>query len=266
MSVNSVEAIAQPAASTHHIPDQFKHGVKHLAIIMDGNGRWALQRDMPRPAGHHYGVKAARSIIEACGDYQIPYLTLFAFSSENWARPADEVDLLMRLFLQTLQDELPNLIEKNVKLDFIGDLSAFHLGLQQSMQDCVQQTQANNGLHLNIAVNYGGRWDMTQAAVAIARDINAGLIDADSVQCDDFHRYTCLADVPALDLMIRTGGEYRISNFLIWQSAYAELYFTDCLWPDFNDQALHSALVWYSQRQRRFGKTGEQVIATESSS
>ncbi len=200
-----------------------------------------------------------RSIVRACREREIQVLTLFAFSSENWRRPQMEVNLLMDLFLTTLRSEVRRLHENDVRLKFIGDRSAFSRKLQHSMEHAEAQTCANGGLVLVIAVNYGGRWDITQAVRRVAREAREGSLDPDSITADSVQQYICLNDMPEPDLFIRTGGEQRISNFLLWQLAYAELYFTDRLWPDFDAQALDEALASFAKRQRRFGQTGDQV-------
>jgi undecaprenyl diphosphate synthase len=235
------------------------HLPRHIAIVMDGNGRWARQRMLPRTAGHHAGVKVTRKVVEYCVAKKIGALTLFAFSSENWRRPEQEVSSLMELFMSALQSEVKSLHEQNVRLRFIGEISAFSDKLQATMRQAMELTQSNSGLQLNIAVNYGGRWDIAQACRRIAAKVLTGELrieDVDAQQVDD---HVCMTDLPEPDLFIRTGGEQRISNFLLWQLAYTELYFTDLLWPDFDSQALDAALAWYAGRQRRFGQTGEQA-------
>jgi undecaprenyl diphosphate synthase len=232
---------------------------RHVVIVMDGNGRWAKKRLLPRAAGHHAGVKTTRKIVELSVEKKLGALTIFAFSSENWRRPEQEVSSLMELFMSALQTEVKSLHEQQVRVRFIGDVSAF----SQKLQDKIAQTQdltANNaGLQLNIAVNYGGRWDVVQACKAIACRIQSGDLSRDKIDAQLFNEYVCLAELPEPELFIRTGGEQRISNFLIWQMAYTELYFTDLLWPDFDRQAFEDALAWFAGRQRRFGKTGEQI-------
>jgi undecaprenyl diphosphate synthase len=235
--------------------------LKHLAIIMDGNGRWAKSRGLPRNAGHKAGLETVFKVLQGCEQHSIENLTLFAFSSENWRRPKSEVRLLMDLFITTLNKEVDKLNEKNVKLRFIGDIEAFEPRLRDSILQAELQTQKNSGLKLAIAANYGGRWDIAQAAAKIAADVSAGKISATEVTPELFGTYVCLADSPEPDLLIRTGGECRISNFLNWQLAYTELYFTDCLWPDFGPEQLDQAIVWFTGRQRRFGQTPEQVAA-----
>ena len=233
---------------------------RHIAIIMDGNGRWAQKKLMPRIIGNRAGVKAVRRIVEYCAQQGIEVLTLFAFSSENWRRPKDEVSLLMNLFMATLQTEINRLHENNIRLRFIGDIVSFDAKLQAKIAAGVVQTQQNTGLTLVIAANYGGRWDLAEAAKAIAADVLAGEIAITDINEDLMHQHLALADLPEPDLFIRTGGEQRISNFLLWQLAYTELYFTDALWPDFDQAALEQAIISYKGRQRRFGRTGDQVL------
>jgi undecaprenyl diphosphate synthase len=227
---------------------------RHVAIIMDGNGRWAKKRSLPRVAGHKVGMERAREITEAAGQRGVKTLTLFAFSSENWQRPADEVGYLMDLFVTGLEREAKALHRNNVRLRVIGDRTRFSEKLQQRMSEAERMTCNNTALHLNIAANYGGRWDIVQA-------VNRHIAEHGAVPLDEqgIERSLQLNDEPPLDLMIRTGGEVRISNFLLWQAAYAELYFSETLWPDFGPEALDAALSAYATRQRRYGKTSEQV-------
>ena len=232
---------------------------RHVAIVMDGNGRWAQQRSLPRTAGHREGAKAVRRVVQACSERGIEALTLFAFSSENWRRPRREVEILMNLFLTTLRGEVRRLNAANVRLRFIGDRGAFSGTLQDYMVKAQRETAANTGLDLVIAANYGGRWDISQAARRIAERVAAGQLRPDDVTPAVFHRETCLSDLPEPDLFIRTGGEQRISNFLLWQMAYTELFFTDRLWPDYGSADLEIACTAFASRQRRFGQTGEQV-------
>ena len=231
----------------------------HVVIVMDGNGRWAKKRLLPRAAGHVAGVKATKKSVEFCVEKKLNALTIFAFSSENWKRPEQEVTTLMELFVSTLQSEVQSLHEQNVRMRFIGDCSAFSDMLQQKINQAVDLTKTNTGLQLNIAVNYGGRWDVAQACKTLAQKITAGEISVDDIDAEMVDQYVCLNDLPDPDLFIRTGGEKRISNFLIWQLAYTELYFSDVLWPDFDSKEFARAIDWFSSIQRRFGKTGEQV-------
>jgi undecaprenyl diphosphate synthase len=234
---------------------------RHVAIVMDGNGRWAEQRQQPRSAGHRAGQKAVRKAVEFCLRQGIPALTLFAFSSENWQRPAAEVGALMQLFLTALDREIDELHGNEVHVRFIGALDAFEPALRDRMLAARARTAGNTALSLNVAVNYGGRWDIVQAARRIAEAVQHGEIAP--AQIDDvlLGAHTCLADLPPPDLFIRTGGEHRISNFLLWQLAYAELYFTDTLWPDVDETSLAQAVEAYGRRQRRYGRTGKQVVA-----
>ncbi len=232
---------------------------RHVAIIMDGNGRWAKKRGRPRAAGHQAGFRTTRDIVEVCARQQIDALTLFAFSSENWKRPETEVGLLMDLFLRALKSEVSKLKENNVSIRFIGERSAFGEKLQHEMNYAEELTKDNDGLKLSIAVNYGGRWDIVNAAKQIARKAKDGSLDPEAVDSDLFSQYVSLSDIGEPDLFIRTGGEKRISNYLLWHLAYTELYFTDVLWPDFSDSELANAIEFFSGRQRRFGRTGEQV-------
>jgi len=232
---------------------------RHIAIIMDGNGRWAKSRYLPRTAGHHAGVSSVRKVIEYCGSVGVEVLTLFAFSSENWRRPQTEVSVLMGLFLSTLEKEAGKLHKKNVRLRVIGDRSAFAVELQEQIAAVERMTCANTGLNLVIAANYGGRWEITEAVRRVAGQVAEGLLAPAAITTEILASNLDLADLPEPDLFIRTGGEKRISNFLLWQLAYTELYFTDTLWPDFDEAALESAIKDYSGRQRRFGYTGEQV-------
>jgi undecaprenyl diphosphate synthase len=231
---------------------------RHVAVIMDGNGRWARQRHLPRVAGHRRGVKAVRSAVRACAERGVEYLTLFAFSSENWRRPAEEVTFLMQLFVMALEQEVGELHENGVRFKVIGDLSRFEPKLVRLARDAEALTAANRRLTLTIAANYGGRWDVLQAANQMLRK-HPGLAAGFSER--DLAPYLALNYAPEPDLFIRTGGEQRISNFVLWQLAYTELYFTDTLWPDFDAAALDRAIVSYQQRERRFGRTSEQLPA-----
>jgi undecaprenyl diphosphate synthase len=232
---------------------------RHVAIIMDGNGRWAKKRLLPRVAGHRAGVETVRQVVRTCAEKGIEALTLFAFSSENWRRPATEVSLLMELFLTALQRETQRLHNNNVKLKIIGDRSAFAPRLQEEIAKAEALSQDNTGLNLIIAANYGGRWDVVQAAQRLGEEIEAGTLRSSDITPELFESHLLLQGLPEPDLFIRTGGEQRISNFLLWHLAYSELYFTDVLWPDFNTQSFEAALASYANRQRRFGRTGDQV-------
>ena len=231
----------------------------HVAIIMDGNGRWAKQRNLPRTAGHRQGIKATQGIIEACVQHEIRYLTLFAFSSENWKRPKTEISVLMDLFVESLQSEVQSLNEKGVCLRFLGHRPAFSNGLCQQIQRAEELTRTNDTLFLNIAMGYGGRWDILQAVENIVEDVVHERLAADDIDEALLEDRLVTHGIPAPDLFIRTGGEKRISNFLLWQLAYTELYFSDTLWPDFNPDELAKAFENYRVRQRRFGLIQEQL-------
>jgi undecaprenyl diphosphate synthase len=237
---------------------------RHIAIVMDGNGRWAKARHRPRSFGHNAGRKALREVVEGCLRQGVEALTVFAFSSENWQRPQDEVGALMELFLRALDKEVDELHGHGVRMRFIGDLSAFDASLRQRMNQAMALTAGNDKLHLNVAVNYGGRWDVVQAARKAAEAVARGEFRADEIDEKLLGHWMSLSDLPPLDLFIRTGGELRISNFLLWQVAYAELYFTDTLWPDFDQACLRQAIEDYARRERRFGLTGEQVAVVKA--
>ena len=237
----------------------------HVAIVMDGNGRWAHARLLPRTAGHAKGVQSVRRAVETCGAAGVKYLTLFAFSSENWRRPAEEVSLLMRLFVQALEREVARLQEQGVRLHVVGDLSAFEPKLQELIVQAQEKTAHNDKLHLTIAANYGGRWDILQATRALLRTHPELAADPSGLDETSLAPYLSMAWAPEPDLFIRTGGEQRISNFLIWQMAYTELYFTECYWPDFGEAELLKSFEWYRTRERRFGRTSAQVHAVAAS-
>jgi undecaprenyl diphosphate synthase len=236
---------------------------RHIAIVMDGNGRWAQQRHRPRSFGHRAGQKAVRAAIEFCLRRGIEALTLFAFSSENWQRPRAEVGALMELFLKALDREVGELHGNGVRMRFIGALDAFAPALRDRMYAAMTKTQANAKLELSIAVNYGGRWDIANAARQAAIAVQRGEIAPDALDERSIARFFCLANLPAVDLFIRTGGEQRISNFLLWQAAYSELYFSDVLWPDFDHACLERALQEFARRERRYGKTSAQVATSK---
>lgn len=233
---------------------------RHIAIIMDGNGRWAQKRLMPRIMGHHAGVKAVRKIVEFCAKENIEVLSLFAFSSENWRRPKDEVNLLMELFMSTLQAQVDKLDKNNIRLRVIGDKAAFPEKLQAKIRAAEEQTANNTGLTLLIAANYGGRWDIAQAVQKIVAGVKAGEIEEQEISEQLISQYVVTADLPEPDLFIRTGGEERVSNFLLWQLAYTEFFFTDLLWPDFDQSMMQKAINSFKSRQRRFGHTSEQIV------
>lgn len=236
---------------------------KHIAIIMDGNGRWAKQRHQPRFMGHQSGVKAVENIVKHCVERGISILSLFAFSSENWRRPSKEVSLLMDLFALVLKQQVKRLNDNNIRLRIIGDISKFSPKLQKLITDAQIQTGNNTGLTINVAANYGGRWDITQSVKLLANQVAIGELDPEDINEDLINSglQTALLEEP--DLFIRTGGEQRVSNFLLWQMAYTEFYFTDTLWPDFNEASLDEAISSFTQRERRFGRTSEQVKGRE---
>jgi undecaprenyl diphosphate synthase len=234
---------------------------QHVAIIMDGNGRWARSRGMPRPAGHRASIKVVRKVVEDCADRDVRFLTLFAFSSENWRRPPDEVGMLMKLFLDALEREVADLHRNQVRLAFIGDRDLLGAELKRRMQSAEQLTAANAGLRLTVAMAYGGRWDIAQACRSLAADAVAGTIAAADIDEAHVAGRLALAGLPDPDLLIRTGGERRISNFLLWNLAYTELFFSDELWPDFSPAHLEAAFESFKQRERRFGKTSGQLAA-----
>jgi len=231
----------------------------HVAIIMDGNGRWAKQRGLPRIAGHSAGVHSLREIVKSCTALGIGVLTVYAFSTENWKRPVAEVSRLMELFLTSLRKEITELNKNNIRLRFIGDYKPFPEKLWDSIEEAQKMTRHNTGLQFVVAVNYGGRWDILNALTRLAEKISAGELEAGDINEQLLGSYMALSDLPPPDLFIRTGGERRISNFLLWQLAYTELYFTECLWPDFGPEQFNEALHWFAGRERRFGLTTEQL-------
>ncbi len=236
---------------------------RHIAIIMDGNGRWAKQRMQPRFMGHRAGVRAVEGIVKHCVASGVEVLSLFAFSSENWRRPGKEVSLLMELFSHALENQVKRLHKNNIRLNIIGDTSRFSPSLQQQITAATSLTAANSGLVLNIAANYGGRWDITQSVQQIVAKIQTGELEAKQVDESLIADHLVTAALPEPDLFIRTGGEQRISNFLLWQLAYTELYFTDKLWPEFTAQDLDNAIESFASRERRFGRTSEQITGSD---
>jgi undecaprenyl diphosphate synthase len=233
----------------------------HIAVIMDGNGRWATERELPRIAGHRQGAKTIKNLVRCCKDWGIPALTVYAFSTENWRRPRSEVTFLMRLFDRLLRRELTEMQRQGVRLRFLGDLSPLPESLQTLMQDAMAATQPNQGVQFNVAVNYGGRQELVEATRYIAQQVACGALTPDQVNEEALTRALTTHPLPDPDLLIRTSGEQRLSNFLPWQLAYTELYFTDLLWPDFDRAAFHQALQWYQHRQRRFGGLAPAPIA-----
>jgi undecaprenyl diphosphate synthase len=236
---------------------------RHIAIIMDGNGRWAKQRHLPRVAGHKAGVDAVRNTVKYCAEKNIEVLTLFAFSSENWRRPEQEVNYLMDLFIMALEREAKKLHKQNIQLQIVGDRARFDTKLALQMEKAEKLTANNTGLKLIIAANYGGQWDITEACRQIAVDIEQGKMTSQTITSELIHSRLTTAGIPDPDLFIRTSGEQRISNFMIWQLSYSELYFSDVLWPDFNDKELDKALAFFAGRERRFGLISEQLRAEQ---
>ncbi|MDR7343152.1 MAG: (2E,6E)-farnesyl-diphosphate-specific ditrans,polycis-undecaprenyl-diphosphate synthase [Pantoea sp.] len=233
--------------------DQQRTGPRHVAIIMDGNGRWAKNQGKLRVSGHKAGVKSVRRAVSFAVSNKLEALTLYAFSSENWSRPPQEVVALMELFVWALDSEVKSLHKHNVRLRIIGDISRFNSRLQERIRRAEELTQQNNGLTLNIAANYGGRWDIIHGVKKIAEQVQEGLLRPDQIEETTLSGFLCMHDLAPVDLVIRTGGEHRISNFLLWQIAYAEFYFTDVLWPDFDEQVFEGAMNAFSHRERRFG-------------
>ncbi len=234
---------------------------RHVAIIMDGNGRWARRRALPRAAGHRAGLKPVRTTVELCAQTGVSALTLFAFSSENWRRPADEVRGLMSLFVDALEREVEELDANGIRVRFIGDVDSLNPTLRRATEAAQARTHTNQRLDLVVAVAYGGRWDIVQAARKLAADAAAGRLDPATIDETQLASALQTAGYPSVDLLIRTGGEKRVSNFLLWDIAYAELFFSDVLWPDFTATELRKAFEFYARRQRRFGRTGEQIEA-----
>lgn len=234
---------------------------KHIAIIMDGNGRWAKAQGKPRVFGHKNGVSAVRKTISTAAKLGVQAITLFAFSSENWRRPEKEVELLMELFIAALSTEVTKLHRNNLRLCVVGDLSRFSQRLQKKIAQAEEMTASNTGMVVNVAANYGGRWDITQAARQLAVQVESGQLKAQDITEERIASQLMMSDLPDVDLLIRTSGERRISNFLLWQVAYAEMYFTPTYWPDFNEDSLVEAVSWFVDRERRFGCTGEQIKA-----
>ena len=244
--------------NSHLSPEQLP---QHIAISMDGNGRWAKARGKPRVFGHKNGVSAVRKTISSSAKLGIKAVTLFAFSSENWRRPEDEVGVLMELFISVLSTEVKKLHKNNLRLRIIGDKSRFSRRLQEKIAHAEEMTANNTGMVINIAANYGGKWDITQAAKRVAESVKLGQIEPEDINEETLSQYLTMADLPDVDLLIRTSGECRISNFMLWQMAYAEMYFTPVFWPEFDESCLIEAVTWYVNRERRFGCTGEQVKA-----
>ena len=232
----------------------------HIAIIMDGNGRWAKEKGQDRLFGHYHGVESVREVVEGCAELGVKYLTLYAFSTENWHRPEDEVTGLMELLVQTIRKETDTLNKNNIRLHVIGDLNKMPRNAIDELNESISITSANTGLNLVMALSYSSRWEILHAVKHLAEDVKKGKVDPQSISHDTFQQYLCTADFPDPELMIRTSGEFRVSNFLLYQLAYAELYFTDVRWPDFRKENLYAAILDFQSRERRFGKTSEQVM------
>lgn len=232
---------------------------RHIAIIMDGNGRWAKEKGEDRLFGHFHGVESVRNIVEGCAELGVQYLTLYAFSTENWDRPKDEVTGLMELLIDTIRQEVPTLNKNNIKLHVIGNFEMLPAGAQKELDDAIGETKNNTGLNLIMALSYSSRWELTYAVKKIATDVKNNKLNTEDITQDTLQQYLSTAQFPDPELMIRTSGEFRISNFLLYQLAYSELYFTDTLWPDFRKENLYEAIIDYQHRERRFGKTAEQI-------
>ena len=232
---------------------------RHIAIIMDGNGRWAKEKGQDRLYGHFHGVESVRNVVEGAAELGIEYLTLYAFSTENWDRPQQEVTGLMELLIDTIRKEVPTLNKNNIRLHVIGDTNMLPEGARKALQEALEETSVNTGLNLIMALSYSSRWELVEAVKQIAADVKGGKLDPECIDQDTLQQYLCTSDFPDPELMIRTSGEYRISNFLLYQLAYAELYFTNTRWPDFRKKDLVEALLDYQNRERRFGKTSEQL-------
>jgi undecaprenyl diphosphate synthase len=232
---------------------------RHIAIIMDGNGRWAQEKGEDRLFGHLHGVESVRNIVEGCAELGIEYLTLYAFSTENWDRPAYEVSGLMELLIDTIRNEVPTLNKNNIRLHVIGDMEMLPLAARQELNEALNETAQNTGLNLVMALSYSSRWELVHAVKKIAAVVKTGLLEPENITQETLQQYLSTSEFPDPELMIRTSGEFRISNFLLYQLAYAELYFTNTLWPDFRKENLYTAIIDYQNRERRFGKTGEQI-------
>ncbi len=232
---------------------------RHIAIIMDGNGRWAKEKGKDRLFGHYNGVESVRNIVEGCAELEIGYLTLYAFSTENWDRPKDEVSGLMELLVQTIRQEVSTLNKNNIRLHVIGNIEMLPASARKELDEACEETKKNTGLNLIMALSYSSRWEIINAVKNIGIEIKKGKLDPEEISDEVFKQYLCTASFPDPEIMIRTSGEYRISNFLLYQLAYSELYFTNTLWPDFRKENLYEALLDYQNRERRFGKTSEQL-------
>ncbi|MEI7492010.1 MAG: isoprenyl transferase [Bacteroidota bacterium] len=235
----------------------------HVAIIMDGNGRWARKQGFARTLGHERGVDSVRNTVEAAAELGIGYLTLYAFSTENWSRPKYEIDALMRILVKSLHKEMKTLMKNNIRLEAIGDLESLPAGSRKELTKSIQATSGNTGLKLVLALSYSSRWEIIEAVKSIIHEVQDGKLEVDKIDTECFNRFLTTYNIPEPELLIRTSGEYRISNFLLWQIAYAELYFTPVLWPDFSKDDFYAAIVDYQHRERRFGLTSEQINKLE---
>ncbi|MDE3057376.1 MAG: isoprenyl transferase [Bacteroidota bacterium] len=260
MNKSSAAAAAQDKKHQEHL--RLNGNIpKHIAIIMDGNGRWAKKRKLPRVAGHQEGVNSVRDIVEACGQLGVKYLTLYTFSTENWKRPKDEISVLMRLILRALRDERDRLHSNNVRLKCIGDIASLPQDVQDELIDAMEMLRHNTGLTLVLALSYSGRWDITSALKNIVHDVRAGNISLSEISEETISGHLATKDIPDPDLLIRTSGELRISNFLLWQIAYSEFYISDLFWPEFRRRSLYEAIAAFQQRERRFGMVSEQITS-----
>jgi len=232
---------------------------EHVAIIMDGNGRWAKNRGLDRVYGHQEGVTSVKKAIETASNIGVKYLTLYTFSTENWNRPQEEVDALMELMVIAIKRELPEMMEEQVRLNVIGDIEQLPPHTKETLLSCIEETSGNTGLNLVLAISYSSRWEITTAVKNIAAEVISGKLDLNSIDETQVSQHLTTKNIPDPDLLIRTGGEFRISNFLMWQLSYSELYFTDAYWPDFREENLYEAIIDYQKRERRFGKTGDQI-------
>lgn len=263
----SVRGVKHATGEDKKLQEELKrHGEipVHIAIIMDGNGRWAKKRGLPRIAGHNEGVESVRDTVEACGQLGVKYLTLYAFSTENWKRPKDEVSMLMRLLMRALRDETDKLYQNNVRVNAIGEITSLPQEVQDELFDAIEKTKHNTGLNLILALSYSGRWDITQGVRRLVTDVQSGILKSDAIDDKVIASYLSTDGVPDPDLLVRTSGEFRISNFLLWQLAYTEIVISECLWPDFRRRQLYAAIRDFQQRERRFGMVSEQVKTKKS--